>query len=70
MLGKFPVFSERMCGHFGVTSVPDNELEETSCKIVDEVRVKFNDIDVEFCHRVGSQLNSVTGKTLPTVNES
>ena len=37
------------------TSVPDNELEETFCKIVDKVGVKIDDRDIVSCHRVGSQ---------------
>ena len=37
------------------TSVADNELEETFCKIVDKVEVKIDDRDIVSCHRVGSQ---------------
>ena len=37
------------------TSVPDNELEEIFCKIVDKVGVKINDRYSESSHRVGSQ---------------
>ena len=36
------------------TSVPDNELEETLCKFVNNVGVKINDRDIESCHCVGS----------------
>ena len=36
------------------TSVPDNELEETLCKIVDNVGVEINDRNIESCHCVGS----------------
>ena len=49
------------------SSVLDNELEETFCKIVNKVGVKIDDRDIESCNRVGSQghtrSNSVTGKT-------
>ena len=34
--------------------VPDNELEETLCKIVDNVAVEINDRNIESCHCVGS----------------
>ena len=37
------------------TSILDNELEKTFCKIVDQVVVKINDRDIESCHRGGSQ---------------
>ena len=37
------------------TSVPDKELEETFCKIVDKVGVEINDRHIESCHCVGSQ---------------
>ena len=30
--------------------VPDNEIEENLCKIVDKVRVKINDRVIELCH--------------------
>ena len=49
------------------SSVLDNELEETFCKIVNKVGVKIDDRDIESCNRVDSQghtrSNSVTGKT-------
>ena len=49
------------------SSVLDNELEETFCKIVNKVGVKIDDRDIESCNSVGSQghtrSNSVTGKT-------
>ena len=38
-----------------LTSIPDNELEETFCKIVDKVGVKIDDRDIESYHRVGNQ---------------
>ena len=37
------------------TSVPDKELEETFCKIVDRVGAKIDDSDIESCHCIGSQ---------------
>ena len=36
------------------TSIPDDELEETFCKIFDKVGVKINDRDIESCHCVGN----------------
>ena len=50
-------YSRRECvGIVGIpTSVPDNELEETFCNIVNKVGVKINDRDIESFHRVGSQ---------------
>ena len=30
--------------------VPDNEIEENLCKIVDKVRAKINDRVIELCH--------------------
>ena len=48
-------YSRRECVEIvGIpTSVPDNELEETFCKIVDKVGVKIDDGDIESCHLVG-----------------
>ena len=37
------------------TSVRDNELEETLCKIVNKVGVKISNRDIESCHHVGCQ---------------
>ena len=50
-------YSRRECVEIvGIpTSVADNELEETFCKIVDKVGVKIDDRDIVSCHRVGSQ---------------
>ena len=50
-------YSRRECVEIvGIpTSVPDNELEKTFCKIVDNVGIKISDRDIESCHRVGSQ---------------
>ena len=50
-------YSRRECVEIvGIlTSVPDNELEETFCKIVDKVGVKIDDRDIESYHRVGNQ---------------
>ena len=50
-------YSRRECVEIvGIpTTVPDNELEETFCKIVDKVGVKIDDRDIESCHIVGSQ---------------
>ena len=60
MLGKCLVCSERCVEIVGIPmSVPDNENEETFCKIVDKVRVKINDRDIESCHRVGSQGHAI-----------
>ena len=36
------------------TSIPDDEFEETFCKIFDKVGVKINDRDIESCHCVGN----------------
>ena len=44
-------YSWREC----VGIVPDNELEETFCKIADKVGVKIKDRDIEFCNCVGGQ---------------
>ena len=41
------------------TSIPDNELEETFCKIVGKVGVKISDRDIESCHLVGSQGHTI-----------
>ena len=43
-------YSRRECVEIvGITtSVPDNELEETFCKIADKVEVKIDDRDIEF----------------------
>ena len=41
------------------TSVRDNELEKTFCKIVDKIGVKTNDRGIESCHRVGSQGHAI-----------
>ena len=51
------------------TSVPDNQLEEIFCKIIEKVGVKINDRDIEFYCPVGSQGRTII-KLLPTVNES
>ena len=50
-----PQYSRRECvENVGIpTSVPDNELAETFCKIVDKIGVKINDKNIEKCHRVG-----------------
>ena len=50
-------YSRRECVEIvGIpTSVLDNELEETFCKIVDKVGVKIDDRDIVSCHRGGSQ---------------
>ena len=37
------------------TSVPDNKLKKTFCKIVNKTEVKINDRDIESCHCIGSQ---------------
>lgn len=37
------------------TSVPDNGVEETFCKIVTKVGVKISDRYIESWHRVGNQ---------------
>ena len=60
MLGRCPVFSERLCEDCGSLPdnkriIPDNKLEKTLCKIVDRVGVKISDRDNESYHHVGSQ---------------
>ena len=45
-------YSRRECVEIvGITtSVPDNQLEETFCKIIDKVGFRINDRDIEHCH--------------------
>ena len=64
MLGRCPVFSERLCGDCGSLPdnkriIPDNKLEKTLCKIVDRVGVKISDRDNESYHDVGSQSRAI-----------
>ena len=70
MLGRCPVFSERLCGDCGSLPdnkriIPDNKLEKTLCKIVDRVGVKISEImnpTIMLAVKAVRLLNSVTGK--------
>ena len=50
-------YSQRECVEIVAipTSVPDNKLKKTFCKIVNKTEVKINDRDIESCHCIGSQ---------------
>ena len=70
MLGRCPVFSERLCGDCGSLPdnkriIPDNKLEKTLCQIVDRVGVKISEImnpTIMLAVKAVRLLNSVTGK--------
>ena len=70
MLGRCPVFSERLCGDCGSLPdnkwiIPDNKLEKTLRKIVDRVGVKISEImnpTIMLAVKAVRLLNSVTGK--------
>ena len=60
MLGKCPVFQERVPPDLGIPSpVSGKDLEDVVCKAVTKTGVEVSDKDVEDCHWVGKSSQTI-----------